>query len=186
MPRSRLVLTALSIAALTGGLSACGKHPPENTGKNEGSYVETGGLQYQVQISRQLNQRDFEDRDYLIGLPAGTKLGPGEQYFAVFMRVFNRDDEAARASSSFHLTDTTGKRYDPITINTKINRVAYRPATVNPSDQLPLPGSLGRENTTQGGLVLFKLPVAAYDSRPLVLHIEPPAGGEEATVNLDV
>ena len=186
MSFSRMVPTVLTVAVLGGGLAACGEHPPKNIGKTEGAYVETGGLQYQVQISRQLNPSDFEDRDYLVGLPAGTRLGKGEQYFAIFLRVFNREDEEARASRRFHMTDTTGKRYDPIAIDTRVNRVAFRPAIVGPADQLPLPGSLGRENTTQGGLILFKIPVAAYDSRPLVFHIEPPDGGEPAEVALDV
>lgn len=186
MQVSRSVLSLIVTFSLVGGLSACGKHEQANVGKNEGYYVETGGLQYQVQISRQLNPRDFEDRDYLIGLPKGTALGKGEQYFAVFIRAFNRETRIARAASSYYMTDTTGARYDPIPLDTRINRVAFRPALLRPSDQLPLPGSLARENTTQGGLVLFKIPVSAYDSRPLLLHIEPPLGGEEAVVVLDV
>ncbi|MEI2703380.1 MAG: hypothetical protein V9E83_13400 [Baekduia sp.] len=186
MSFSRLVPAVLSVAVLGGGLSACGEHPPKNVGHNEGAYVETGGLEYQVQISRQLNPSDFEDRDYLVGLPAGTRLAKGEQYFAIFLRVFNREDEPARAARGFYMTDTTGARYKPIVLDTRINRVAFRPGMLNPSDQLPLPGSLGRENTTQGALILFKVPVAAYDSRPLTFHIEPPSGGEGAEVTLDV
>jgi hypothetical protein len=161
-------------------------HGEANVGKNEGYYVETGGLQYQVQISRQLNQFDFEDRDYLVGLPEGAGLGKNEQYFGVFMRAFNRSDEPARAASTYYMTDTTGARYDPIALDRSVNRVAFTPAVIKPSDQLPLPGSLARENTTQGGLVLFRVPVSAYDSRPLTLHIQPPDGGEDATVDLDV
>jgi len=186
MQVSRLLLSVVATLTLVGGLSACGEHGEANVGKNEGYYVKAGGLEYQVQISRQLNPSDFEDRDYLIGLPKGAGLGKGEQYFAVFMRAFNREDAPARAASVFYMTDTTGARYNAIPLDTNVNRVAFRPAELKPSDQLPLPGSLGRENTTQGGLVLFKVPVTAYDSRPLVLHITPPDGGEDATVNLDV
>jgi hypothetical protein len=186
MSFSRLVPVALSVAVLSGGLAACGEHPPKNIGLNEGSYIETGGLQYQVQISRQLNPSDFEDRDYLIGMPEGSQLRKGEQYFAVFLRAFNREEEPARAARRFYMTDTTGKRYEPIALDTRINRVAFRPAVLGPSDQLPLPGSLGRENTTQGGLILFRIPVAAYDSRPLTFHVESPVGGKDAEVDLDV
>ena len=70
MQVSRLLLSVTATLMLVGGLSACGEHGEANVGKNEGYYVETGGLQYQVQISRQLNPKDFEDRDYLIGLPS--------------------------------------------------------------------------------------------------------------------
>ncbi|MEI2703365.1 MAG: hypothetical protein V9E83_13325 [Baekduia sp.] len=186
MQVSRLVPTVAIMFSLVVGLSACGEHGEPNIGKTEGDYVTTGGLQYQVQISRQLNPYDTEDRDYLIGMPKGSELRRGEQYFGIFMRAFNRSDTAARAASGYYLTDTTGKRFDPIPLDTNINRVAFKPAVLKPNDQLPLPGSLARENTTQGGLVLFRLPVTAYDSRPLTLHIEPPDGGEGAIVAIDV
>ena len=186
MQVSRFLPIAAALAIATAGLTGCGVHGVKNEGKNEGYYVHAGGLEYQVQISRQLNPYDFEDRDYLVGLPKGAELRKGEEYFAVFIRAFNRDKEPAPATNDFYMTDTTGTRYTPIDVDTRVNRVAFRPAMVNPSDQLPLPGSLARDNTTQGGLILFRVPVTAYDSRPLVLHINPPGGGEAATVNLDV
>src|ERR1700747_2072299 len=39
-----------------------------------------GNLQYQVQISRRLNPADSEDTGYLIGLPPGQKLLPGQTW----------------------------------------------------------------------------------------------------------
>jgi len=188
MQVSRLLSLAAVLIIGAVGLSGCGidgVHGPENVGKNEGYYVHAGGLQYQVQISRQLNPYDAEDSDYLVGLPAGSELRRGEQYFAVFLRAFNRGDEPAVAARRFLLTDTTGARYEPIALDTSVNRVAFRPALLKPSDQLPLANSLGRVNTTQGGLVLFRVPVTAYDSRPLIFHIKPPRG-EGAVVSLDV
>jgi len=185
--RRLAAITAVALAAAT-SLTACGSGGKEPTaGETEGIYVNTGDLKYQVQISRQLNAADFEDRDYLTGIPVADRtLKPGQEWFAVFIRVFNTTKEAHPSASQFEIRDTTGEVFKPIAINTNINRVAYRPADVGAGDQIPVPGSLARENLTQGGLILFKVPNTAYDNRPLELIIESPSGDGEATVDLDV
>jgi hypothetical protein len=187
MPSRRLAATATALIAAT-SLAACGGSSEEPTaGKTEGVYVTTGDLKYQVQISRQLNAADFEDRDYLVGLPAADKALPaGEQWFAIFIRVFNHSKVAHPSASRFVIRDTTGKEFQPVAVDTNVNRVAYRPEVVGSGDQIPVPGSLARENATQGGLVLFRVPTASYANRPLELHIAPPEGGKAATVDLDV
>ena len=183
--RRLFATTALAVAAAT-SLAACGSEEDVSHGKTEGVYVTTGDLKYQVQISRQLNQFDFEDRDYLTGLPRTDRLGPGEEWFAVFIRVFNQSDRPHPSAARFTIRDTTGKTFQPEPIDLNINRVAYRPLVVKAGDQIPVPGSLARENATQGGMILFKIPVSSYANRPLELHIAPPEGGAEATVDLDV
>jgi hypothetical protein len=185
MQLRRLAATTVVAIASATSLAACGSEEP-TAGATEGIYVNTGDLKYQVQISRQLNVNDFEDRDYLTGLPAGESLKPGQEYFAVFMRVFNMTDDDHPAASQFVIRDTTGKEYKPIVIDTRINRTAYRAAVVHGGDQIPVPGSLARENLTQGGLILFKVENGSYASRPLELNITPPEGGKSATVDLDV
>ena len=187
MQLRRLAATAIAVAAAATSLAACGNEERVSHGKTEGVYVTTGDLKYQVQISRQLNPPDFEDRDYLIGLAPGTsRLGRGEEWFAVFIRVFNQSDLPHPSASQFTIRDTTGKTFQPVPVDLNINRVAYRPLIVKAGDQIPVPGGLARENATQGGVILFKIPVASYANRPLELHIAPPDGGAEATVDLDV
>jgi hypothetical protein len=176
--------TAVAVAAAT-SLAACGSEEP-TAAKTEGVYVNTGDLKYQVQISRQLNPSDFEDRDYLTGLPAGDTLKNGEEWFGVFIRVFNMTKSDHEAASQFVIRDTTGKEYHPVVIDANINRTAYHPAVVHGGDQIPVPGSLARDNLTQGGLLLFKVQNGTYSSRPLELNITPPEGGKSATVDLDV
>jgi hypothetical protein len=188
MKLRRLAATTAVALAATTSLAACGNSDEEPThGATEGVYVNTGDLKYQVQISRQLNPTDFEDRDYLVGLPAGDKrLRPGQEWFAVFIRVFNHTKAPHLAASQFTIKDTTGKEYQPITLDTNNNRTAYKAAEVGSGDQIPVPGSLARENQTQGGLILFKVENSSYASRPLELSIMPPEGGTPATVDLDV
>jgi hypothetical protein len=187
MQLRRLVATTAVALAATTSLAACGSSDEEpSAGTTEGVYVNTGDLKYQVQISRQLNQADFEDRDYLIGLPGGERLAPGQEWFAVFIRVFNTTKAPHESASRFVIRDTTGKAYTPIVLDARVNRTAYHPAVVNGGDQIPVPGSLARENPTQGGLLLFKVESSSYASRPLELNIMPPEGGRPATVDLDV
>jgi hypothetical protein len=187
MPLRRLIATAAVALAAASSLAACGKDDETNRGDTEGVYVTTGDLAYQVQISRQLNRADFEDHDYLKGLPPADRvLGPGEEYFAVFIRVWNRSDVPHPSASNFVIRDTTGKEFRPVPVDLNQNVVAYRPLVVKPGDQIPVPGSLARENATQGGLILFKIPESSYANRPLELRIAPPEGGQEATVDLDV
>jgi hypothetical protein len=176
--------TAVAIASAT-TLAACGGGDP-SAGKDEGTYVNTGDLKYQVQISRQLNPSDFEDRDYLTGLPVGDTLGQGQEWFAVFLRVFNMTKSDHPSASQFVIRDTTGKTYQPVAIDSKINLTAYRPMVIHGGDQIPVPGSLARDNLAQGGLLLFKVQNETYSSRPLELDITPPDGGKPATVDLDV
>ena len=187
MPLRRLAIT--TAVALTAALpiAACGESEEPSHGATEGVYVNTGDLKYQVQISRQLTAGDPEDRDYLTGLPAAQKrLGKGEEWFAVFIRVFNMTKTPHPSAQQFSIRDTTGKVFTPIAVDTNINRTAYRPLVVGSGDQIPVPGSLARENLTQGGLILFKVPSSSYANRPLELRIVPPEGGREATVDLDV
>ena len=183
MQLRRLAATAVAFAAAS-SLAACGSSEEPTVGKTEGVYVTTGELKYQVQISRQLNAADFEDRDYLKGVP--DRLSRGEEWFAVFIRVFNQSKAAHPSASQFSIKDTTGRTFQPVQVDLNTNVVAYRPLTVRPGDQIPVPGSVARENATQGGMILFKIPVASYANRPLELHIAPPEGGQEATVDLDV
>jgi hypothetical protein len=188
MKLRRLATTTAVALAATTSLVACGNSGEEPTsGKTEGVYVNTGELKYQVQISRQLNPNDFEDRDYLVGLPAADQqLESGQEWFAVFIRVFNTTKANHPAASQFTIRDTTGKEYRPVAIDTNVNRAAYKPAEVGSGDQIPVPGSMARDNLTQGGLILFKVENGSYASRPLELNITPPEGGESATVDLDV
>ena len=185
MSRRLVTLLLVALAALVVG--ACGNKEDKTLhGATEGIYIDVGGLKYQVQISRVLNPTDREDRDYLVDLPADQQLKPDENWFAVFMRVENDSDKAAPATDAYSIKDTQGNVYKPIAMGPK-NVFAYRPAVLQPKDILPLPSTGAAENTIQGAMVLFKIPVANFQNRPLVLEIPPPSGaGETGSVDLDV
>jgi len=184
---SRRLVTLLLVALAALVVGACGNKEDKTLhGATEGIYIDVGGLKYQVQISRVLNPTDREDRDYLVDLPADQQLKPDENWFAVFMRVENDADKAAPATDAYSIKDTQSNVYKPIAMGPK-NVFAYRPAVLQPKDILPLPSSPAAENTIQGSMLLFKIPVANFQNRPLELSIPPPqGGGPTGTVDLDV
>jgi hypothetical protein len=186
MPRRATILLLVACAALA--LTACGnKQARVLHGDTEGIYLDLGPMKYQVQISRLLNPNDPEDRGYLVGLPADQRLGPQDQWFAVFMRVENGSQSPQRAATEYQIRDTQDTVFRPITMGPD-NVFAYRGGTlIAPNDTLPLTDSPAGQNSIQGALLLFKIPNANLENRPLELEIAPPNGaGPSATVDLDI
>jgi hypothetical protein len=192
MKLRRLAILLTAVAA-TAGLSACGdKKDVVHEAETEGIYVDVGSLKYQVQISRQLNPANVEDRDYLHGISRYDRvLGPENVWFAVFLRVENdNQDRAARSAQTFELRDTQDNTFTPLELGAN-NVFRYVPmvvpkATHRTSGLNPPLDSAAAEGPTQGALLLFKVPRSSLGNRPLELIISPPEGGEKGVVHLDV
>ncbi len=185
MRRSLAVLATLLAAV---ALGACGNKEHELLrGTNEGSYLDLGELKYQVQISRILNPSSVEDRAYLVGLdPAERELQAGEQWFAVFMRVQNETEEPLPAATDYRITDTQETVFRPVALPQE-NVFAFRGGNVPPGEVLPLLDSPAEQGSVQGGLLLYKIPNANLENRPLELSIRNPTVTEDvATVDLDI
>jgi hypothetical protein len=186
-------LSILLVVALSAiGLSACGNSHDEDArvvhAETEGLYLDISGLKYQVQISRQLNASDPEDKSYLVGIPeAERRLAADEVWFGVFLRVQNTGEKAHLPAEQIQINDTQDEVFRPIPL-ASINSFAYRPTgPIAPKGLIPVPNSLASEGPVQGSLVLFKLTNQALDNRPLELSIK----GREAPlqtgiVDLDV
>jgi hypothetical protein len=184
----RRLLTSLVIVAAALGTSACGNKESEILhGTTEGSYLDLGGMKYQVQISRLLNPASIEDRYYLLGLsPQDRNLPAGQEWFAVFIRVENDGEKAARAATEYTITDTQDNKFRPLRFAPD-NVFAYRGGVLQPKDVLPEPDTPSGQGSIQGALLLFKIPTANLENRPLELSIRSAAvPGVEATVDLDV
>jgi hypothetical protein len=186
MPRRTLTLLLVLLAAVA--LAACGdKKAVTLHGDTEGEYVDVGPMKYQVQVSRLLNPFDPEDRGYLIDLPAGQSLGPKDDWFAVFMRVENGSENPGPVATQYEIVDTQDNKYTPVEMGRK-NVFAYRPGTLGAHQVLPFANSPAGQNTIQGAMLLFKIPVENFANRPLELRISPPpgAGTTVGTIDLDV
>jgi hypothetical protein len=185
--RSRTILYALAALLVATSLAACGKENPRTHAKTEGPYLDVGPLQYQVQISRQLNPADTEDKAYFVGVanPEG-QLKPDETWFGVWVRAWNRTDRAHPAAERFAIEDTTGKRYEPVQIGAD-NVFAYHPVQIPRNGTLPATDSVAEQGVIGGSLVLFKVTNESLANRPLILHIESPdPSARGAEVDLDV
>jgi hypothetical protein len=181
----RSVAVAISLA-LVAALSACGNKQSRIThAATEGIYIDLGKLKYQVEISRQLNGADVEDREYLRGV--SDRLGAQDVWFAVFMRVQNESKSFQHPAQQYDITDTLDNVFTPVAIDTKANPYAYDPVGIPGSGLLPNVDSTAAQNSINGELLLFKIPRTDLDNRPLVLTIHDPANSQAVgTVDLDV
>ncbi|MEA2382916.1 MAG: hypothetical protein QOH72_2887 [Solirubrobacteraceae bacterium] len=184
----RRLLASLAAVAAALAITACGNKQAETLhGSTEGSYLDLGGMKYQVQISRLLNPASIEDKYYFTGVSAADRQLPaGQEWFAVFIRVENDGRKAARAATDYTITDTQNTKFRPIQIGAD-NAFGYRGGTLQPTDVLPAPDSPAGQGSIQGALLLFKIPTTNLENRPLELAIRSAdAPGKTATVDLDV
>lgn len=192
MPPLRRPLLVLVALLASGALGACGNHPDEDArvvrAKNEGLYLDIGELKYQVQISRQLNPHDAQDRALLAGIPAAERqLKPDEVWFGVFLRVENETGQALLPSDDLKIVDTQEDEFRPIKLDDR-NPFAYRSTQPVPAnDIVPLSDTPAHDSPVQGSMLLFKLTLTALANRPIELEIQgrqsPPQTG---IIDLDV
>jgi hypothetical protein len=167
-PRPLLCLLAI---ALSLGLSACAERGPQIDAKDEGLYLDAGPLTYQVQISRELNPTDIEDRSYFLGLPQGTTpTTPSQEWFGVWLQVKNEGKQVAQTAKHFRVVDTLGHGYEPLQ-QTIFNPFAYQPQALAPGAFQPAANSAARTSATQGSLLLFKIDESVSQNRPLLFEI---------------
>lgn len=188
---SLLALLLLSAIAL----SACSdnSHSRVTTGTYAGEsgqnapYLNVGPLIYEVQLSRELNPYDTEDATYLTGLtPAQRRLGPGEEWFAVFLQVYNESSTPHLAASNLAISDTQDNVYTPI-VPGATNEFAYRGGLLAPKARIPALDTVAADGPTQGALLLYKIRLASLDNRPLELKIVDPLDPSlTASAELDV
>jgi hypothetical protein len=186
-------LAALALLAVL-ALGACGdSHTRVTTGTYAGEsganapYLDVGPLVYEVQLSRQLNPFDTEDAAYLQGLsPSQRQLAPGQEWFGVFVQVYNHTKSELPAATGMTVTDTQGNTYNPI-VPDQSNQFAYRGGAVPASSQLPIPNSVASFGPIQGALLLYKIQVVSLDNRPLEFKIVDPSDpSQKASAELDV
>ncbi len=175
-------------------LAGCGSsHSRVSTGTYAGEsganapYLDVGPLIYEVQISRQLNPWNNGDATYLQGLaPTQARLLPGQEWFGVFLQVYNDTTKPLLATNAIALSDTQGNIYRPIPLG-PTNLFAYRGGIVRSKNMLPVPGTPSRVFGSQGQLLLFKIATISLDNRPLEIHIVNPLNPRSsASAELDV
>ena len=177
---SLFALAALTVLVFTG----CSKH--HEVPAPEGQTIKVHDLSYTVFITRQLNLRDPEDRDYY----SGPEAPPGFAYFGVFIQVCNDFNHAPHRTpvNNFKIVDTAGREFSPTPVPAT-DVFAYRPSSLGAKQCVPIPGSAPASGPIGGSLLLFRLPIASINNRPLDLEVDPPLFGktpESQKIELDI
>lgn len=181
MPRRLLML--LCLAALAGGIAACGEKDVEQGVEEparEGLALDLDGLDYNVFITRELNIRIPPDNAYF----AGPEPKPGETLYGVFIQVCNHSEETRRAVDDFTITDAQGNKFEPEPLPLD-NHFAYHGGELLPDHCLPENGSVAQLGPSGGLMLLFRLPLANTEYRPLELEIRG-EGDHHLTYTLDI
>jgi len=182
MTARRLLRTSPALAgmALALVLSACGASNDAKTGLALGEPVQLGDLQYTVLFSRFLNPYDVEDKGYLVGQPLPK---PDELYLGVFVQVANKSKtQRVPVPAGWSITDTEHNSYSPLPSRSPYALPLGR--SIGTEDQAPALDSIPQVGPIQGSMVLFVIPDAATENRPLQLNIPGPGGPAE--VELDI
>src|SRR5215216_8179735 len=110
LTRLGVVLSAAAAIVLGAFLSGCDTAPENANQVTEGQGIKLGDLLYNVQITRELNPGDTEDKAYLVGQ---KPPGPDQYYLGVFMRIDNEGDASAQVPTDFTVVDTVGDEFKP-------------------------------------------------------------------------
>lgn len=178
-PRTTILIAfAISLLALV-ALAGCGSSS-EETNVNEGEPLELGDLSFNVQITRYLNPFSPEDSQYLAGAPEPKG---GEQYLAVFMQVANDGSEPNVVPPPFQVVDTRGNVYEQVKgLDNPFSLISGTP--IEPDQSVPGLETAARNGPIQGSMILFLLPEAANENRPLQLIV--PGPDESGKIELDL
>jgi hypothetical protein len=181
---SRRFLTLLCLAALAAGLAACGESDTKqgvDKPAREGLALPLDGVDYNVFITRELNPRITPDKAYV---EPGTAPDATHTLYGVFLQVCNRGKESSQTAERFKIVDNQGNEFEPTPLP-ESNDFAYQPKVLGPQECIPEKGSVAQLGPTAGSMLLFRLPLANTEYRPLELEIEGPKGGH-LTYDLDI
>ena len=181
MPHRLLML--LCLAALAGGLTACGTKDEKqgvDEPAREGLALELEGVDYNVFITRQLNIRIPPDDAYFEG-PDAEK---DETLYGVFIQVCNNSKDTHQTLDSFRIKDNQGNEFEPEELP-EDNKFAYTARELLPQQCIPEAGSVAQLGPTAGSMLLFRLPLQNTEYRPLELELQG-EGEDHLTFELDI
>jgi hypothetical protein len=116
--------------------------------------------------------------------------------FGVFVQICNETTDGAPTPArepseqngrefpgDFEIEDAQGNKFEPIVLP-ETNVFAYRARPLKKDDCIPASGSAASQTSVAGAVLVFRIPVAATENRPLELSIS--VGGETKKFELDI
>ena len=163
-------------------LAACGdSHTRVTTGTYAGESGQERALPERrpaglrgAALARAEPVRTSKTPQYLQGLtPPQRKLEPGQEWFGVFIQVYNNSSHAAPGGDRLHDHRHPGKR---LHADRRRRRQPVRLPRRDDARQQPAAGAdtIAANGPTQGALLLFKIEIVSLDNRPLELKIVDP------------
>jgi hypothetical protein len=180
----RRLLMLLCVAALAAGAAACGTKDTKqgvDEAAREGLALPLDGIDYNVFITRELNPRITPDKSYV---KPGTAPDATHTLYGVFLQACNRGKDSSQTADRFKIVDNQGNEFEPEPLP-ESNEFSYQPKVLEPHECIPEIGSVAQLGPTAGSMLLFRLPLANTEYRPLELEIEGPSGGH-LTYHLDI
>lgn len=182
MPRRLLMLLCLAVlAAVPAGCGEADVEQGVEEPAREGIAVPLDGVDYNVFITRQLNTKIPPDNAYV---DSDTEQGADETLYGVFIQVCNHSDETHQTADAFKIVDSQGNEYEPEELP-EDNAFAYHARELPPDECIPEAGSVAQLGPTAGSMLMFRLPLANTEFRPLELEVEG-EGDEHLTFELDI
>jgi hypothetical protein len=165
-------IAATCTLVLAAGLTACGKDEEQGVKEpaREGLSLNLAGIDYNVFITRELNPQIPPDSAYYKGPPAKK----GQTLYGVFLQACNNGTKPLPTASHFTVKDNQGNEFHPSPLPAD-NDFSYRPTRLDPHECQPEAGSVAELGPTAGSMLLFKLPLANTENRPLELEVAAPA-----------
>jgi hypothetical protein len=179
------LLTLLCLALIAAGVAACGNSDVKqgvDEPAREGLRLDLEGIDYNVFITRELNPRIVPDKSYV---PAGTAPDATHTLYGVFLQACNRGSESHQTADKFKIVDNQGNEFEPTPLP-ETNDFAYQAKVLAPNECIPETGSVAQLGPTAASMVLFRLPLANTEYRPLELEIEGPTGSKHLSFDLDI
>ena len=212
MTPRRPISLLLACALIALGAAGCGQKGEDKDPVREGVATDVGGLDYNVYLTRQINPKSVEDREYYSGAEQSEEcaakgtppvLTPEERpqrcptaLYGVFIQVCNETTDGAPSPAreptdveghefpgDFEIEDAQGDKFEPIALPST-NVFAYRSRPLEKGDCIPASGSAAFTAPTGASLLLFRIPVAATENRPLELSVS--VGGQTQKFELDI
>jgi hypothetical protein len=146
----------------------------------EGLALDLDDMTYNVFITRQLNTAIPPDNVYYDG-PQPNRT---ETLYGVFLQACNHTKKNLSPTGFFKIKDNQDNEFTPVTLPAD-SPFAFHVRELKPEECIPEAGSVAALGPAAASLLLFKLPLATTENRPLELEILGDGGGK-LTYELDI